>query len=536
MGCQGLNKITMKNRIINIGTVCCLLLVAACDSGFEALNKDPNSVTAEEFNPAYLFTTAQLRTSRGDDANSLYYGSCFVQQFASLSNVGIFDFHGDKYVYHKGNNELLWKSTYGSSSESRPAKLIEDVLELSRDKQEYHNLHQMARIWKTVIFHRLTDMYGDVPYSEASLGYYQQIFKPKYDAQRDIYYDMLSELEDATNKLDPNQGNFASADIAYDGDIAQWKKLGYSMMLRLGMRLSKVEPATAEAWVQKAAEGGVFSSIDDNLYVKGTDATGTLDALANGMSWILSVSTRTPGKISKTYFDFLSDNNDPRLKHTVAVYTDPTDVSTKNTDPAVQKGLPNGLDRGTLESDPSYDPNRPGQEHQYSGINRDVYAKLDGPRMFITYGEVQLMLAEAAVRGWIGGDAAQFYTNGVAGAMKTLSQYDQSATINDAEINTYLADHPFVGTANMESALEQINTQYWAATFMNGYESFANVRRSGYPKLIPIDYPDNETDGAFPRRLRYPDDEPVLNAENYREAVSRQGNDDFKTRVWWDSE
>lgn len=511
---------------------CSLFLVTACDDGFEALNKDPNTVTADRFNPAFLFTTTQLNTAKGDDNTDLYYAQPFVQQFASLSNVGIFDFHGDKYVYYKPNNELLWKSTFNATA--GPSKLIEDVIQLSKDKAQYTNLYQMARIWKTVIYHRLTDMYGDIPYSEASLGYYQQIYKPKYDKQQDIYTNMLTELEDATSKLDASQTLFASADIAYNGDITKWKKFGYSMMLRLGMRLSKVDPASAQAWVKKAYAGGVFTSVDDNLFIKGTDKLGTLEALTNGMSYTLSVTSRSPGKIAKTFFDFLKSHNDPRLKYTVAVYTDPTNVATKNTDPAIQKGLPNGLDRITLVKDPSYDPNAPGQEHQYSGVNRDVYAKLDGPRMFLTYGEVQFMLSEAAVRGWITGDAAQFYKNGVSGAMKNLAKYDASATISDAEIATYLTASPFVGTADQEKAIEQINTQYWAATFMNGYESFANFRRSGYPKLIPVNYPDNETGGTIPRRLRYPDDEPVLNVDSYNEAVARQGADNYKTKVWWD--
>src|SRR5690606_31321861 len=154
------------------------------------------------------------------------------------------------------------------------------------------------------------------------------------------------------------------------------------------------------------------------------DATGTIQALSNPESWTLSVSTRSPGKIGKTFFDFLKSHNDPRLKHTVAVYTDPTDVSTKNTDPAVQKGLPNGLDRNTLEADPSYDPDAPGQEHQYSGIERDVYGKLDGPRMFITHGEMVLLVSEASHRGWIIGDPAAHYEAGVRSAMKNLSIYD----------------------------------------------------------------------------------------------------------------
>lgn len=519
-------------KLFNICFVGGLLLLAACDKGFEVLNKDPNAVTGEKFNPAYLFTTGQYNTAKGDEGNSLNYAEPFVQHMASLSNVGIFDFQGDKYVYHKGNNEALWKATYNPVSGS--SKLIEDVITLAKDKPQYHNLYQMARIWKTVVFHRLTDMYGDVPYFEANQGYYKQIYKPKYDSQKDIYASMLSELEDATAKLDAAQTVFAQPDIAYAGNIAKWKRFGYSMMLRLGMRMSRVDPAGAESWVKKAYAGGVFTSVDDNLFIKGTDKAGTQEVLTNGQSWTLSVSGRSPGKIAKTFFDYMKSHNDPRLKHTVAVYTDPTNVATKNTDPAVQKGMPNGLDRITLPTSPSYDPKTPGQEHQFSGVNRDVFAKLDGPRMLLTYGEVQLMLAEAAVRGWISGDAAQFYRNGVTGAMKTLAQYDASATIPDADITAYLTAFPFVGAADKEKAFEQINSEYWVATFLNGYESFANVRRSGYPKLVPVNYPDNETGGTYPRRLRYPDDEPVLNADNYNTSVARQGADNYKTHVWWD--
>lgn len=507
-----------------------LTLFTSCDKGFETLNQDPNSVTGDRFNPSYLFTTVQLQTAKygGEIAGSLYYCGGFVQQVASLSNVGIFDYHGDKYVYHKGNDEVLWKTSYDN------IKLLEDVLEQSKNKPQYHNLYHMARIWKTVVYHRLTDLYGDVPYSEAGRGYYDQVFKPKYDTQKDIYYNMLAELEDAVKQLDASQSNFASSDIAYNGNLDQWKKLGYSMMLRLGMRLSKVEPATAESWVKKAYAGGVLQSNDDNLYIKGTDKAGTLEALCNADSWLFTVQQRSSGKISKTFFDFMKNHNDPRLKYTVAVYTDPTDVSTMNTDPAVQKGLPNGLDRQTLPNDPSYDPNLPGQEHQYSAINRLVYGKLDGKRMFITHAEVLFMLSEASLRGWISGNTEQLYREGVTAAMKNLKNYDESADISNAEITTYLDNYPFVGVGNVEAALNQINTQYWAATFLNGYETFANVRRSGYPVLTPVNYPDNETGGLFPGRLRYPDDEAVLNEQNYKEAVARQGADNFITHVWWD--
>lgn len=527
-------------KIVTLFATSCLLSLSACDSGFEQLNIDPNSVNAEKFSPNFLFTNAQLKTAItiNEGYGSLFFGSTFIQHMASLSNVGIFNYHGDKYVYHKGNNEALWKSTYGVNAptgiESMPGKLIADILQLAKDKPEHHNLYHMTRIWRTILYHRLTDMYGDIPYFDAGLAYYTKNFTPKYDTQKDIYYHMLEELDDAVSQLDASKTLVGNADIAYDGDLTKWKKLGYSMMLRLGMRLSKVEPETAARWVKKAYEGGVFTSIEDNLKIRGTDATGTLQELNNSESRIISMSSREAGKISKTYFDFLKNHGDPRLKHTVAVYTDPFDVTTKNTDPAVQKGLPNGLDRNSLPNDPSYDPSLPGQEHQYSGVNRDVFAKLDGYRMFITYGETQLLLAEAAVRGWITADAATLYNNGVKGAMQLLSQYDASAMITEQEITDYLTRNPFIGTSNLEAALKQINTQIWATTFMNGYEAFANYRRSGYPELIPVNYPDNETGGTIPGRLRYPEDEAVLNEKHYLEAVARQGPDTYKTRVWWD--
>lgn len=511
-------------------SICLALFSMGCDGDFEEVNTDPNAVTSDRFNPAYLLTTAQMETAMypGEQVNNMYYASAFVQHFASLSNVGIFNWHGDKYVYHQGNCESLWRATYAIG------KLVEEVIQLTKDNPDYHNLYNMALIWEALVYHRLTDMYGDAPYSEAGLGYYEGIYKPKYDSQESIYEQMLNQLDQAVNNLDASKDNFAEFDIAYGGNIEQWKKMGNSLMLRLGLRLSKVEPAQAEQWVKKAFAKPLMTSNDDNLMIKSTDANGTNQDLSNGASWIFTVRPPESGKISATFFDYLDERNDPRLKHIVAVYTDPFDPSTKDDDPAVQKGLPNGLDRFSLVNDPSFDPNHPGQEHQYSTLNRDVFAKLDGIRYLITYPEVQLMLAEAAVRGWIAGDAEALYKEGVAGAMESLRYYDASATITESEISDYFAENPFVGLADTEAALEQINSEYWVATFMNGYESFANYRRSGYPALTPVNYPENETGGLRPGRLVYPMDEALLNGENYKAAVARQGEDNFITHVWWD--
>ncbi len=526
----------MKSHIKYILGATAAVMMAGCDNGFEQLNKNPVVATSAQFKPQYLFSTAQLRTFKGEESTSLYYPTTFCQQMASLSDRGIFDFFGDKYVYHPSENDVLWNATFEGSI--GPVKQLEAMFYMTTGAEaEYHNLIQMGRIWKTIVFHRLTDMYGDVPYSEAGKGATEKIYKPKYDSQKDIYYHMLSELEDATAKLDASKNNFAAADIAYKGDIQKWKKLGYSMMLRLGMRLSKVEPAVAQTWVKKAFDSGMLlGSNSDNLIIRGVDATGSNQDLTNGQSLMFRVGF-VPGRISATFFNYLKNTGDPRLRYIPAIYTDWRKNDKINTDPAIQKGLPNGLNRVTMEKDPSYDPAL-GSELQYSGINRNIFAKLDGPRMFLTYAESQLLLAEAAVRGWITADAKSLYENAVAAAMKIYVEYDASAAISDADIQSYLKANPFVGTADKEKALEQINTQYWVATFLNGYETYANVRRSGYPKLVPVQYPDNDTGGKFPRRLRYPwQAEIALNKANYDDAVARMGGkDDMVTRVWWDKE
>lgn len=139
------------------------------------------------------------------------------------------------------------------------------LLDLLKDDPEKSNHYQIARIFNVYIFHRITDMYGDIPYSEAGKGYIDGTFQPKYDRQSDIYAHMLNELDEAAKALDPSRASFGSADFIYNGDPLKWRKFAYSLMLRLGMRLTKVDEGMAKEWVQRAIEGGVMESNDDML-------------------------------------------------------------------------------------------------------------------------------------------------------------------------------------------------------------------------------------------------------------------------------
>jgi hypothetical protein len=114
--------------------------------------------------------------------------------------------------------------------------------------------------------------------------------------------------------------------------------------------------------------------------------------------------------------------------------------------------------------------------------------------------------------------------------MQQLADYGATTAIPAAAIDAYMESQPL----QTGRELEQINTQYWVASFLNGPEAFANFRRSGYPALAPNPYPGKEIRGQFIRRLTYPDSETSVNAGNIQEAIGRQGADDLETRVWWD--
>ena len=520
----------MRSLLLNLAVAPTLLsglVLVGCDAGLSEMNVDPTQATAEQMDPRFLFTTAQLRTS-GDQYESwranLIYSSTIVQHFAAIASY----WSGDKYFYNPDYSAALFDSYYPG-----PVRDIANLVARTSEDPEQVNLNAAARIWKVVLFHRLTDMYGDVPYFEAGRGFLGDVYQPAYDPQEEIYKDMLKELGEAVAAFNPDLPTFGSGDLLYGGDVEQWKKFGNSMMLRLGLRLSKVDPALSQEWVQKAVQGGVMASNADIAYVQHTDGPAGINM--NGNSQVFEVDLNM--RLSETLVSWLRDRNDPRL----GVYGQlPDEEGAPNpgsTAPEDQRGLPNGLDSDLLAAyDDGLSDNLTTILTRYSLPNAELRG-LDDPMFFQTYAEVEFMLAEAAQRGWIAGDPATHYESGVRAAMEYLQLYGSGAVIGSAAIDAYLAENPF----DPASALEQINEQYWAATLLNEYEAWANWRRSGYPELTPVDYPGNVTGGVIPRRLRYPSNEDIVNTVNFREALSRQGitqdpqdPSGFTARVWWD--
>ena len=495
-----MKHIKIKIFAFLLGLMC---LTYSCDEGLQELNVNPAasqimSYDAQLLNVQLALTGSFHQNSRG----LLTQAAAFVQHTASEKTEE--QFPGGKYYEYNNITDAVWITEYPGV-----IKQIVDLVNRTSDNPEDVNYNAIARIVKVLAFHRVTDQYGDIPYFEAGQGIIGDNVTPVYDTQESIYKHMLSELEYAAGALTSAMPSYGDSDNYYGGDLTKWKKFAYSLMLRLGMRLSEVDPSTAQSWVAKALSGGVFTSNDDNTMSK-HDAT-----YANGTS--RAVSSNSFYKLSATLVDFLRDTNDPRydMYGTVRLGDGPP------------KGLPNHIDASTISSLPA-----PNELETFSTF-RNEFIALDAPMIYISYAEVLLMQAEAAVRGWGSGDPETLYNQAVHAGMTQWSVYGVDVP-DTATIDAYLAGHPF----DTNNALEMIGTEYWVTTYMNWYETWSNWRRTGYPQLVPVVYNGGtNVSGIIPTRFSYPDNEYSLNGANIQEAVSRLRSgekDDFNSTVWWD--
>ncbi|MDB5119864.1 MAG: hypothetical protein JWN56_1082 [Sphingobacteriales bacterium] len=510
----------MKFKNIYTYTAVILLGLSSCDKNFEQVNVNP--VLPTTIDAAYLFSNAQLSSAIG----TYYYQSQIVQQI-NTPYTGVLE-GGNHNIVYDPNTNANFNSLY-----TGPIKFVEDVIEKTKAVPTRSNLYNMARIWRAYLYQVLVDTYGDVPYNEAGAAYLEKITLPKYDDQKLIYDDLIKEYQEATTALDATKPT-ESGDIFYKGDISQWKKLGNSLLLRAGMRYSKLDPAKAEQLAKIAidpANGGVMTSNADNAYVA-FNATFTNPTGA----WFQGTE-RGNVYLGAPFVDYLKANNDPRLPLIAIKYATPANplatAGAENTNPVDQVGMPYGYNESTISTAPGY-PGKTGPAFNYSQVNRRTLAKIDAPEFFVTYAQTQLLLAEAASRGWIAGDAATFYNTGVKAHMDQFNQFNAGSIIPTADQDAYLLAHPY----NAVTALEQINTQYWVASFLNGSEAWANFRRSNYPALTPNPYPaaDPSVKGGFIRRLTYPAREQSVNSVNYAEAVTRMGGDNLGVRIFWDKQ
>lgn len=490
--------------------------VVGCTENFDELEKDPVALSA---NPAGQLTFTQLCMS-GDGyyqhRTNLIYAGGFVQHYAGSWAVTQY---GNKFINSDEYAVALWRNVYAHEMKS-----IVDILDVTGKDPSAVNMNAVAKIMRVMIAQRLTDIYGDVPYSEAGLAFSKGIVTPKYDKQQDIYASFFKDLDEAFNQLNTGK-DLIKGDLFYKGDVSKWKKLANTMRLRAAMRISEVSPAEAEKQAKAALQNGVFESNEDNCIMHHldfpfSDDPARLDYRGNGLSYGF-IGNEQGDHFSSLLIDYLKNNGDPRLTMIATPKTSSSIIPWNPIQPGetLYEGIKPGVFRWELDAG----------SNSASGIQ--PYLKLrTTPYLHVSYSETQLLLAEAAFRGWVSGSAADYYKKGVEAGIKQLEIYGATPATQTA-INTYLAAKPLV--AGNEK--EQIATQIWVTYLFNSIEAYSNWRRTGFPKLIPITNSDSQTGGVTPTRLYYPNDEMQKNEANYLDAVARLGGkNDWLGKVWWD--
>ncbi len=513
----------MKQNIFNIHykifipfMAIILCMQAARTKNFESLNQNPDATST--LTPAYVFTLSQYNGAA--ELQTLLEGT--MQYTTSYNDVAGF---GSKYVASQ------YASSYTAFNQSYPNEInqINSVLKTMRaDSVSYASEIAMAKIWRVYCFSKITDLYGDVPYSQASGGYYSGNYSPAYDTQKSIYLSMLSDLKDAVAELTTNSSRFAAADLLYGGNAMQWKKFGNSLMLRLGMRLTKVDATLAEQWVKEAVGGSLITSASDIAQITDYVSAGQ-DINKNPFAFKIynsdylyadGLSNPEGGKFQAVFIDHMKSYHDPRLKVLSVVYMN----GVADTAVAVQKGMSSALS------------SKPSDFVTYSEPSQNTLVKLDGPYQIMGNAEVSFLLADAALKGWYSGDAKALYENGIRAAMNRWASFGASSAVASSEIDSYISEHDFTSAESLNDKENKIYTELWVELITDPVESFSSYRRTGYPELVPNNYPGNATGGKIFRRMLYPITEQNLNTENYNAAIADQGSDDFMTRVWWDTE
>ncbi len=504
--------------LIRLILVSGIILWSGCDEGFDEMNINPNALTSIE--PVFQLNTAMVATA--PVYGNLSYETTIVKQMITpFSGVGAAgNFNIDNRNVAAGN----WQRGYRQN-----VKNLEDALARAQNRPELQNLIQLIRIWRAYSYMVLTDTYGDVPYSQAGRVFREGITNPVYDPQEQIYDNILRELEEATVAINP-AGPPVPSEVLYSGDLNRWKRLGNSLMLRAAMRLSKVNPTKAADYVGRAVNGGVMSSNDDNAIIRhNADFQNQIGASLNGGQSAFFY-------LAEDFVRFLQDNGDPRLEAIAVRYVGASSGAQQGEARAdrsseVQIGMPLGYDNTTVSA--AVQEFGLASLWDFSQLDRTRMANPQAPSFLVTYGQTLLLMAEAAHRNWIQGNVAELYSAGIRAHMEQLAYYGSNTEIDPARITEYITANPLEAGREMEL----INTQYWVATFLNGPETWANFRRTGYPELSPNPYPGSDLiHEDFIRRLSYTDAEINVNAANVQEAISRQGPNIMDTRVWWDVE
>ena len=558
---------------------CCVTaaLTSCSDSYMEDLNTDETK--ASSIAPSAQLTTALLQTYGDFGLMDTYrsYITGFTQHFAGGWNVT--NYAGSVHA-QDDQMRLVWDQLYNVA--------IKNTVDAIANSENLPNTNAALRIHRVFLMAVMTDIYGDLPCLDAGKGYTEGIANPKYDTQEEIYNFFFDELAACVAQLGTGTDRIGGDVTSLGGDPAAWKRYANTLRLRYAMRISDVNPAKAKEGFEKAlaADGGYITTAADDAYIIYTDGPFTLydgsrdlDFRVNALGEMLyGQDSTSPTMVSSTFFNIMNSLGDPRLYRICRHYlnTKRSDVKPDRewnidlTDAVVT--YMNAVEGGEKPCNPGaawYSDwvNAPAagaipaldewvSRYPDAGFNKNNYdVRLlrpmlsidfempDRPGTLINSAEVELLLAEAKLKGWnVTGTVEDHFKAGVKAAIWWLNDhYLESNKISDAETDAYI-NAIIASGALTTNAKEAINTQAWILHMMNPSEAWANLRRSDYPVILDRtklktygDFTYDDDNLQTPTRLRYPILENQYNSQNYKDALDRMGGtDDWHHRLWWD--
>lgn len=493
-------------RLIIIGCAT-IFLIGACTKDFEAINTNPNGPDKVS-NPGWLLVDV-IRTSANTNLNNAFNrGSIVADQLASS-----FGSNYNNWTRADGTTYFFWNHY----SQIRD---LNEMIQIS-EEQGFPNYKGMALVLRSWLFQNLTDTYGPIPFREAANAKLEDITKPRYTKQEDVYTGLLADLEEAISLLGSGTEQIVG-DILYNGDQQKWKKFTTGLMLRLLMRQSNViDPSQRMAEIlANPAKYPIFESHEEQAalqYIADQQANDV--PLYHKSNSDYSTGTR----LSQNFIDHLEAIDDPRL----FVFALPASLS------GDYVGAVNGT--GDWDNPAKYSP--PGMLWAPRQYSPDLASNNAAQSIIISYSEVQLILAEAAERGFIAGGspvAESHYRNAINDQIdyyaSRIPEYYEFPKASDVVLPAGYFDQEGVRyDGNTTEKLEKIYLQKWFALFLNGFESWAEWRRTGFPEITL----GSVSTGFVPQRCLYPADELRINQANYQEAVSWLGADNLETPLWW---
>jgi len=485
----------------------CSMLLSACTKDFQEINTDPNNTPNAL--PQQLLAPALVSTLTYNMMRNRNFNNELMQVTVNMS-----DAEGQVFRYDYRNTfaDYLYNGWYSELTNFKDIYKIAST-ELNLNKG-YQGISLICQSW---IYSMLTDTYGDIPYFESNLAKDSALYEPRFDRQEDIYKDIFSRLQQANSLL--NGAAAVTEDPVYGGDCAKWRKFGNSLYLRLLLRVS-AKPGMADFCIAKikaiaqdsTSTYPIISSNDESAILRWTGA----GPYSSPYISVREQDFRSPG-IASFFIDHLVTWNDPRI-----------DIPTYGTSNinrwciAPSQGAYLGVPSGYAPGE-----NPPKKSYFYSNTSARSLMTEPLTGMIMNYAEVQFILAEAAVKGWISGSAETYYNTGALSSI-TLWLPDWPVPITD-----YLAaaDIQWDESATLDQKMERIHLQKYYALFLEDLEQWFEYRRTGHPVLPKGAGLRNN--GVMPARMTYPVYVQSTNPTNYKLAVAAQGPDVISTQVWW---